>query len=180
MVMVWIVSVTQAYVIQGVDMKIEYWTGTGAKECAVAIDWNSTNGPYASQFHIFGYRWDGSKTVAEALSAIDAAGLLNVVTSPDYGPGFIDYILYNQTLVDGDNHTNMGYAGWWWCGQTQNGGKTWDGNTGGITQEYLWNGGIEAINIDGTNWGSQNMTIPEPATLILLAFGVGLLTRKKA
>jgi hypothetical protein len=180
MVMVLTVSVTQAYVIQGVDMKIEYWTGTGANECVVAIDWNSTNGPYVSEFHIFGYRWDGSKTVANALQAIDAAGTLNIVYNYTYGDGFIDHIFYNQTLVDGDNHSSTGFAGWWWCGQTQDGGQTWEDNWVSITNEYLWNGGIEGININGTNWGNATMTIPEPTSLILLAFGAGMLTRKKS
>jgi hypothetical protein len=178
MVMVSAVSVSQAYLIQEKNLNIEYWAGTGANECVVAIDWNATNGPYASAFHIFGYRWDGDKTVADVLAAIDAAGAVDIVYG--YGGGFISHIYFDQTLVDGDNHTSANYAGWWWLGDTQDGGQTWDVNNGGTADEYLWNGGIEGINIDGRNWSSDNMTIPEPATFILLAFGVGMFTRKKA
>lgn len=177
-IMVSTVSVSQAYLIQGVDMDVEYWAGTGANECVVAIDWNSTNGPYVSEFHIFGYRWDGDETVAEALAAIDAAGAVDITYG--YGGGFINHIYFDQTLVDGDNHTSANYSGWWWLGETQDGGKTWIDNMDSFTEEYLWNGGIEGINIDGYNWGSTSMTIPEPATLILLAFGAGMFTRKKA
>jgi hypothetical protein len=178
LIVVMVSAVSQAYRLQGVDMNIEYWAGTGGNECVVAIDWNSTNGPYDSPFHLFGYRWNGDKTVFDALADIDAAGAIAVTLG--YGGGFVNDIVYNQTLVDGDNHTNLNYTGWWWCGQTQDGGQTWVDNMDSLTNEYLWNGGIEGINIDGTNWGSTNMTIPEPATSILLAFGAGMLARKKA
>jgi hypothetical protein len=164
--------------IQGINMEVDYWAGTGKNECVVGIDWNSTNGPYASEFHIFGYRWDGEKTVADALADIAMAGDLDITFG--YGGGFINDIVYNQTLLDGDNHTSAGYTGWWWCGQTQDGGKTWMDNMGSITQEYLSHGGIQGVNIDRENWGSATMTIPEPTSLILLAFGAGLLTRRKA
>jgi hypothetical protein len=176
--MVWTVSVAQAYVIQGINMEVDYWAGTGVNECVVAIDWNATNGPYDSPFHIFGYRWDGDKTVADALVAIDAAGAVDIAYL--YDNSFVNYITYDQTAADGDEHTNAGFAGWWWLGQTRDGGLTWEDNWESITNEYLWNGGIEGLNINGENWGSVSMTIPEPTTLLLLAFGAGLLARKKA
>ena len=46
-----------AYLIQGLDLDIEYWTGDGNAECVVAVDWNNTNGPYQTPFHLFGFRW---------------------------------------------------------------------------------------------------------------------------
>lgn len=171
------VSCCHAYLIQGVDLTIDQWVGTGSSECVVAIDWNGTAGPYETEFHLFGYRWDGDKTVADALVEIDAAVTALQITTA-YGGAFLDDIIYAQTAVDGDYHTAGDYKGWWWLGETQDGGQTWTGNAGGFDAEYLWDGGIEGLNVDGGNWGSANMTIPEPATMALLAAGL-LMARKR-
>lgn len=171
-------GLTQAYLIQGLDLDIEYWVGDGDNECVVAVDWNNTNGPYNTPFHLFGFRWDGSQvTVKEALTAIDEAGPLDIVYG--YGGGYISHMLYDQTLVDGDDHTTINYAGWWWTGQTQDGGLTWQPNNGGVDTEYIWDGGIEAFNINGTNWGPDSMSIPEPATLLIFCMGLFYVDRKK-
>ena len=171
-------SVSHAYLIQGLDLDIDYWAGSGENECVIAIDWNSTSGPYATEFHIFGYRWDGAKTVADALAAIDT-GLIGFQLTTAYGGGFVDNVVYDQSAADGDLHTAGSYTGWWWTGETQDGGQSWIGNGGGIDVESLWDGGIEALNIDGSNWGSANMTIPEPATIFLLTTGILMARRRK-
>ena len=170
-------SFGHAYLIQGVDLTIDEWVGTGSKECVVAIDWNGTSGPYATEYHLFGYRWDGDKTVADGLADLDAA-LSSLTITYNYDWGFVEDITYDQTAIDGDSHTAGIYHGWWWLGDTQDGGKTWVGNGAGIDAEYLFDGGIEGLNVDGGNWGNANMTIPEPATMILLAAGV-LMARKR-
>lgn len=172
------ISFSHGYLIQNVDLDVDQWVGTGSSECIIAIDWNSTTGPYDTEFHLFGYRWDGAKTVAGALADIDTAFDEFQVTTA-YGGGFIDNIIYDQSAVDGDTHTAGTYAGWWWAGETQNGGQSWIGNGDGITAEYLWDGGIEGINVDGSNWGSTNMTIPEPATMILILTGLLTARRRK-
>ena len=175
---VMLVSISQAYLIQGVDLDVDYWAGTGSNECVIAIDWNGTSGPYASEFHIFGYRWDGAETVADALAQIDA-DLADFQLTTAYGGGFVDNVVYDQSVLDGDYHSAGAYTGWWWAGETQDGGQTWTGNGGGITEELLWNGGIEGLNVDNDNWGSANMTIPEPATMVLLAAGVVFARKRK-
>lgn len=175
---VMLMSTSQAYLIQGVDLNVDYWAGSGSNECVIAIDWNGTTGPYVSEYHLFGYRWDGAKTVADALTAIDT-DLAEFQLTTAYGGGFVDDIVYDQSAVDGDLHTAGDYTGWWWAGETQDGGLNWIGNGVGINEEYLWDGGIEGLNIDGANWGSAMMTIPEPATMILLAAGATLLRKRK-
>lgn len=169
----------QAYLIQGVDLEVEYWAGSGENETLIAVDWNQTNGPYNSPFHIFGYRWqDGTQpTVKDALQAVDLAG--DLLVTYGYGGGYINHMLYDRTADDGDDHTTLDFGGWWWSGQTDDGGLTWQDNAAGIDTKYVRNGGIEAFNINGTNWGSASMTIPEPATVMLLAVGMCLLKQRK-
>lgn len=173
-----LVSFSHAYLIQNVDLDVDQWIGTGSSECVIAVDWNATTGLYSTEFHIFGYRWDDAKTVADALADIDTA-LSEFQITTAYGGGFVDDIVYDQSGADGDYHTAGSFTGWWWAGETQDGGQSWIGNGDGITDEYLWDGGIEGINVDNDNWGSANMTIPEPSTMILLMTGYLMARRRK-
>lgn len=167
----------QAYLIQGLELDIEYWAGSGENACVIAIDWNNTNGPYNSEFHLFGYNWQGTAaTLAEALSAIDADGVLDIAYNYDWG--FIETINYDQTLIDGDVHTNEGYGGWWWIGSTIDAGQTWIAGNG-IENDILWDGGIFGLNVDEGVWTSSSMTIPEPVTITLLAAGLLLMRSRK-
>jgi hypothetical protein len=168
-----------AYLIQGLDLNIDYWAGAGAYESVIVIDWNNTNGPYQSEFHCFGFRWDDPQiTVKDALTALEAAGPLAI--SFAYGGGFIGDIVYDQSAVDGDYHTGGDdYFGWWWAGHTDDGGQTWLANSTGVDGKRLQNGRIEGLNLDGTNWTSESLTIPEPGTLLLLLSGAALLGRSR-
>ena len=168
-----------AYLIQGLDLNIDYWAGAGAYESVIVIDWNNTNGPYQSEFHCFGFRWDDPQiTVKDALTALEAAGPLAI--SFAYGGGVICDIVYDQSAVDGDYHTaGDDYFGWWWAGHTDDGGQTWLANSTGVDGKRLQNGRIEGLNLDGTNWTSESLTIPEPGTLLLLLSGAALLGRSR-
>jgi hypothetical protein len=177
-------------------VEVDGWTDSGAAltpyETILVIDWNQTNGPYASEAHAWGFRWgeaDGTLYVADALAAIDAAGALDVITA--YGGNFLSDAFY--TDADGDAHTtdasgeapdtayDLGagdYSGWWWVGETTDAGATWasleeGGLDAGIAEEPLTPGTLYGFNMDSGAWWSDTLTLPtpEPATLGLLAVG---------
>lgn len=185
-------------------VEVDAWTDSGAAETPyetiLVIDWNQTNGPYTSEAHAWGFRWgdaDGTLYVADALAAVDAAGPLDVTTA--YAGGFVSDALY--TDADGDAHTTDAsgetpdtgydldagdYSGWWWVGETIDGGATWasleeGGMDVGITQEPLTPGTIYGFNMDSGAWWSDTLTIPapEPASLGLLAFGAAAVLRRR-
>jgi hypothetical protein len=171
------------YTMQGLDIAVDYWAGAGSNETIVVIDWNQTNGPYKTSSHAWGFRWDGTAYLSDALAAIDAAGALNVETL--YGGDFVGDAFYCDPSIDSDNHTSAGYSGWWWVGDTTNGGVTWNATAAGLTSETLTSGKIEGINsvTNFDEWlaGGDTLTIPtpEPCTLTISAIGGLLLRRRK-
>jgi len=165
-------------------VEVDYWADSGALtttyETILVIDWNQTNGPYASEAHAWGFRWgdaDGTLHVSDALAAIEAAGGLDVTTA--YGGGFLNDAFYAD--ADGDAHSTAGFSGWWWSGETTDGGATWTGNAVGIDQEPLVDGNIEGFNMDSGAWTSTSLSIPipEPAALALLAVGAAAALRRR-
>lgn len=175
-------AAAKGYTMQGLDIVVDYWTGSGSNETIVVIDWNWINGPYTSESHAWGFRWDGTAYVSDALAAIDTTGALDVTTL--YGGGFVGDANYNDPLLDSDNHTSTNFSGWWWLGDTIDAGANWIGNLDSIMVETLGNGKIEGFNLvqNYDEWlvGSSTLTIPvpEPCALTILAIG-GLLVGKR-
>lgn len=155
-------------------VEVDYWAGSGASETIVVIDWNTTNGPYVSPAHAWGFRWDGTAYLADALDAIDTAGALDLTYG--YGGGFLFHAFYND--ADGDLHNTQSptnYAGWWWLGDTTDGGQTWTESQVGIDYKTLADSRVEGLNMDSGVWTDTTLTmpVPEPATMGLLAAGAG-------
>jgi len=162
------------YNLNGNWVEVDYWTGSGANETIIVIDWNMTNGPYISEAHAWGFRWDGTAYLAGTLAAIDAAGSLDLTYG--YGGGFLLHAFYGD--AGGDKHNTQSpidYAGWWWLGDTTDGGLTWTANLVGTNAKTLAHGRIEGLNMDSGAWTGATLTIPvpEPATIGLLAAGAG-------
>lgn len=57
------------------------WTGSGANESALVFDFH---GPSGRQSFAFGYRWDGTATAQDMITAVDQAWVELSVSSPFY------------------------------------------------------------------------------------------------
>ena len=183
------------YDFNGTQVDVEAWTGTGANETILVVDWNkldqAENGKaIASESHAFGYRWDGTAYESDMLTAFNDAGILSVTTG--YGGGFVYNIGYYD---EADNEIHMHIEeGSWNLASTSDpnavwgtwGNSEWDFNTAGITEELLADGqfeGINAIMWFGTlpDYADDQLDIPMassvpiPGAFSLLAAGlVGL------
>ncbi len=164
------VSSAQAelYDFFGTEVAVDAWFGAGSNETILVIDWNETGGPYASESHAFGYRWNGNEFLSDALAALDTHVPLTITTSS--GGAFLSDIIYDDQTSDGDYHDSTSWSGWWWLGSSINGGQTWTPNSGGMDTEPLAHGVIEGMNIDSGNWTSDTLTIPvpEPRSFVLV------------
>jgi len=169
------------YNFDGKLYNVDYWAGSGANETLIVVDWNDTNGPYVTESHAFGYRWDGSAFLTDAIAAINLAGGLDLDDS-GFGGGFVTIGTYNDGV---DNHTNAGHSGWVWLADTTDHGVTYNQNGGGTDVEVLGNLKVEVININLTGvFTGDNATlpiVPEPTSAMLLLGSGGLmLLRRKA
>ncbi len=178
-------------------VEVDAWIGDGAHETILVVDWNFMNGPYATESHAFGYRWDGTATTElQMLQAFETAGVFTLSTG--YGGGFIMDIVYNDGA---DIHSHSDELGSWNLASTADPGKKWgdgwttiewDWNTAGVDHEYIADGqfeGINAIYFFGSYPAGQSCAdypldipfgVPEPATIALLGLGsLQVLRRRK-
>ena len=69
--------------------QIEYWVGTGGNKAILIVNFCNKSKALA-----WGYKWDGTKTVAQMLAAIDSAD--NRLTIVGVGAGYITDFQYND------------------------------------------------------------------------------------
>jgi hypothetical protein len=151
----------QAAMWNGVDLDIEFWTGSGPNESVLVVDYNdagSNHAAYTRESFAFGYRWDGAATQQAMLAAVDAASP-NLTVETGFGGGFVTDIIYTDpdTLVT-YNHDDE--TGSWSLASTANlsaywgdyqgtlswpiyANSEWDFNQLGTDTEALGDGQVE-------------------------------------
>ncbi len=181
---------------------IEIWTGTGANQSILVIDWNSGPTP---QSLAWGFRWEGSATAEEALRTVVTADPRldwQVGTASDFGlPLYgLSYDLNNNGIIGsgndesmiptdpGDLHANGWLTAGFWA--LYLGGRSdlpnWQSATTGISGYNLVAGDWIGLSFGpAPTWdgGAPDepipATVPEPISLTLLLTGTGgLLTRR--
>ncbi len=173
-------------------IEVDAWAGSGANESILVVDWNVYSGPYQTESHAFGFRWDGTAYVSDMLDALHNAGVFTV--SSGYGGAFLLDIVYNDGV---DLHTHADEEGSWNLASTDdpyaqwgtwgdgNGLGDWYPNAAGYNVELLADGQLEGINAIAWFGGDPNAyyldvplaaPVPVPAAVWLLGSGlIGLM-----
>ncbi len=174
-------------------IEVDAWVGSGENETILTVDWNVMGGPYQTESHAFGFRWDGTAYESDMLDALHNAGVFTVTAG--YGGAFLYDIVYNDGV---DQHTHADEEGSWNLASTDNPNAQWgamsndwtklgdwDANMAGYNEELLQDGHLEGINAIQWFSGDPNAYpldvpfVPEPATMAMLAVGgVGVLMRR--
>jgi hypothetical protein len=154
----------------------EYSAGTGSSSAHITLDFD-----YGNSF-VFKYHWDGQATGWDALQAVNQSGALDIVyTEYSWGVWITDFI------YPGGTKYNYGLDNTGWVYYLSDDGTDWFGSGAGVTERPLTDGCWDSWVWSNypPDWSIPyrqpgQMPVPEPTTLILLAFGAGLLTRKKS
>lgn len=152
----------------GIAVEVESLVGTGSNQTMIVIDWESG----LTESHAWLYKYDGSKVVADALDTIQSS----VADFEWSQSAFVQYINYN----DGSEYHQTVNTGWlsFWNKDSGN----WQWNNLGVYEQQLLNGGWSGtIADDYPDWGDVTPTIPvpEPAAVLLFAFGAFAARRRK-
>lgn len=169
-------------------IEVDAWAGSGENESILVVDWNVYSGPYETESHAFGFRWDGTAYESDMLNALNDAGVFTVTSG--YGGAFLYDIVYDDGV---DNHTHADEEGSWNLASTDdpyaqwgswgegNGLGDWFDNEAGYNQELLADGQLEGINAIGWFSGDPNayyldvpfaQAVPVPAAVWLLGSGL--------
>ncbi len=168
LVMLAVSSAAFAYIFDGKDVKIEYWTGSGENEAICVID-------FGPAYFAFGYRWDGASTGFDMIQAIANNGDVELDLQ-NFGFGvFVNGITYN-------GYSKIGYGGGedWWHYWTSTDGSEWEISWVGASARSLGNG-----EWDGWRYGSDEAPriplVPEPSTIAacLSMFAAAFSLRKR-
>jgi hypothetical protein len=135
-------------------INVEAWAGSGTNESVLVVDWQFMGGPYQSESHAFGFRWNGEAYEADMLNALSNAKVFSL--SSGYGGAFLEDIVYNdgvETLTHADElgswnlaSASSPYAQWGAMSSDWTKLGDWDANMAGYDQELLHSGFLEGIN----------------------------------
>ena len=175
------VSVASAATYDGLG--IEYWTGSGANEATIVVD-------FGLESYAFGYRWDGAATGWDALVALEseasiAESLRLAISETDYGAPTgilvedIDYLSAAEF-----DYGQYAFAGWayYYSGDGENwtssgGSSLYRDLTDGAWDTWLWSDFIfepfGPVRQPGQN------PVPEPATFALLGLGAAAILKRR-
>jgi len=111
-----------SYTMDGKTVDLESWTGSGASETILVLDYNdvetnSGNGGTGNAAYYFGYRWDGStKTVWDMMADIETSETTLVFDKVDYDPSPGYNYFVNGWAYSTDDYTavwdNTNYFEW--------------------------------------------------------------------
>jgi len=187
----------------GIEVDIEYWTGFGANEALLVVDWNE--GGNEAVGYAFGFRWDDGATGRDMLNAVNSTSRFYEVVDDGLLAGSGNTIVYGMGYdVDNDGGSFMptasgvetGYAtdvddlyneGWmiagFWGYNQSTDGVVWGYAGFGITDRVLADGDWDGFSYGAASagWSGGDPTapiVPEPISLALLGLG-GLLVKAR-
>ena len=163
------------------------WTGSGTNQAAMVVDWNDAKGPESIAF---GFRWNGTATGLDMITAIDKADprfVLFVVNDPSFG-AFVFGLGYDRNgnggtftpgtpgtttetgfASDPQDHYAEGEFTKYWAyynsdtGSPYGGGGTWGLGDNGAGARTLVNGSWDGWSISDANYDAPTPDLPTAA-----------------
>lgn len=149
-----------AYVFDGKDVNVEYWTGTGANQALCLVDFGANS-------YAFGYQWDGAASGYDMIKSISDNGPVDVTFT--YGT-FVDGVAYN-----GDNQSGYNGGENWWHYWVSSDGVAWDSPWDyGAADRVLTNGAWDGWVYGNALAPRMPGAVPEPSSIMALFSLIGL------
>jgi hypothetical protein len=179
------------------DVQVSHWVGSGSQRALLVVDWQQP------QSVVFGYRWEGTKTVENMMQAIQEANTgLFIAWHPEYETAFgmgydvngdhslfvagspgIDTETGNATDA-GDYYAEGWYINGYWAYYQSNNGTDWAYAIRGVSQALVdgeWDGWSWSPASSGWDGGVPNNIplAPEPASALMILVGTALACHRR-